>query len=223
LITNTWIHGINVVSESNNNHDDTSGGNGIEMLKGCDWSYIINGDFSNNKHGSGIVVDGASNCNVKALCILNKYGIDIISEGVGNGNEYDLIVLFYQYLMFYMFVHLHLDYYTQVLHQEAVQKKHAAPGGAALLHRIKIPSRMRRRVHLAAARVQALGDEVGAVAADFIERCIARVAQKRPSVGIGHGFLAVIGQAHHILRCPFYECARRGSARKPGSESILQL
>ena len=60
-----------------------------------------------------------------------------------------------------------------------------------------VPAERGRKVHDVRAGIEALAGEVGAVAAEGFVVVIARIAPKRPAVGIAHRRVCVVGKQGH--------------------------
>ena len=94
---------------------------------------------------------------------------------------------------------------ARIAQEEVVKVLHTGPGRGAILQAAVVPAEDRGIVHDAAAGVQALAGEVGAVAAQLLKIIIGRISVVGPSVGVGDGCRAIIIE----------DFIRRGQGRPP--------
>ena len=105
-------------------------------------------------------------------------------------------------------VHVHLDAHRAVRGlgpgHKVPKKLHPRPGGRTVIGINVIPAEFRGEIHDASARIQALGREIGTVAADLAEIIEGRIAGVGPFVGVGHRRPAVVWeQLNHAASPPF--------------------
>lgn len=111
------------------------------------------------------------------------------------------------------------------------EKFHARPGGGAVVRVDVKPAGHGGEIHDARAGVQALGGEIGAIAADAAEIVIGGAASERPSAGIGgcrapivgEEFEIVFARIHTVIVCAAAEkCRQRavGKGRRPSADKL---
>lgn len=84
------------------------------------------------------------------------------------------------------------------------EKFHARPGGGAVVRIDVKPAGHGGEIHDARAGVQALGGEIGAVAADPAEIVISGIPAERPFPGIFRGGFSVIRENFNFFHTVFY-------------------